>query len=80
MKRIGAIALVLAGLFGLASPTVGQQVGDAPALRLRASAEELLEVAYPERYTDDPDALEEDIEWVDQGGLRRWGPKGRLFI
>lgn len=82
MKRIDALALT--GLtLALAAPAAGQQAGDAPAVHLRESAEELLQVAYPERYAGDPDALMEDIEWVeDQGGDFRewWQGQGRLFL
>ena len=84
MKRIDAIAALLAGLtLGLAAPAVGLQAGDAPAVRLRASAEELLEIAYPDRYRGDPEALQEDVEWVeDQGGdfQEWWDRQGRLFL
>lgn len=84
MKRIDAIAALLAGLtLGLAAPVAGQQAGDAPAVHLRDSAEELMRIAYPERYSNDPDALREDVEWVeDQGGEFRdwWDRQGRLFL
>lgn len=84
MKRIHAIAFTLAGLtLGVAAPTAGQQAEDSPALHLRASAEELLEIAYPERYGGDPEALQEDVEWVeDQAGDFRewWERQGRLFL
>jgi hypothetical protein len=84
MRRIEALLVALAGLtLGLAAPTAGQQPGDAPALRFRESAEELLEIAYPERYRGDPEALREDVEWVaDQGGdLQEWWDRqGRLFL
>lgn len=59
---IGAAAVGLA--IGIAAPAAGQTPGTAPALHLRPEAEELLSIAYPERYAGDPDRLAEDVEWV----------------
>jgi hypothetical protein len=82
MRRIQAIAMGLAGwTLGGAAPTAGQE--EAPALHLRAPAEELLQVAYPQRYQGDPETLREDVEWVeDQDGdlLEWWDRQGETFL
>lgn len=84
MKRIDMIAIVVTVLtLGLAAPTAGQQAATAPALHLRSSAEELLQVAYPERYRRDPEALHDDVEWVrdrDDDLREWWDRQGPLFL
>lgn len=71
-RRNRLVAAVAASILGWAAPLAGQSA--APDLRLRASAEELLSIAYPERYGGDPDALIEDVEWVEDEAaeLREW--------
>jgi hypothetical protein len=84
MKGINAIAVILTGVtLGLAVPAAGQPAATAPALHLRASAEELLLVAYPERYRGDPEALQDDVEWVrdhDDDLAEWWDRQGPLFL
>ena len=65
MRGMLTIGAAFAGLAGaIAAPAAGQALGTAPALHLRAEAEELLQTAYPERYRSDPQSLAEDVEWV----------------
>jgi hypothetical protein len=82
MRRKHAIAVALAGLtLWIAAPAAGQT--EIPALHLRAPAEELLQVAYPQRYQGDPDAVREDQEWVaDNSGelLEWWDRQGESFL
>lgn len=82
MRRMRGIAVGLTALtVGVAAPAAGQQ--EAPALHLRATAEELLRVAYPQRYQGDPEVLREDVEWVrDQGEdlLEWWDRQGEMFL
>ena len=73
MSRRKRLVMVLAAsTLGWATPLAGQTA--APELRLRASGEELLSIAYPERYGGDPEALIEDVEWVEDeaADLREW--------
>lgn len=82
MRRMnGLVVAVAASALGWAAPLAGQTA--APDLRLRSSAEELLSIAYPERYGGDPDALVEDVEWVEDesADLREWWARqGPLFL
>jgi hypothetical protein len=82
MRRIQAVAMGLAGwTLGVAATAAGQQ--ETPALHLRAPTEELLQVAYPQRYQGDPETLREDVEWVeDQDGdlLEWWDRQGETFL
>ena len=74
---VASTALTLAG----AAPVAGQQ--EAPALHLRAPTEELLRVAYPQRYQGDPEALLEDVEWVRDEGedlLEWWDRQGEMYL
>lgn len=79
--RTDGIALALAGLvLGLTAPAGAQE---APALRLHTSAEELMGIAYPERYRGDPEDLREDVEWVrdqDDDLQEWWRRQGPLFL
>lgn len=77
-----ALGMALGLALGRAAPVAGQS-GTAPALHLRASAEELLEIAYPARYGGDPRVLEDDVEWVREHDdeLREWWERqGPLFL
>jgi hypothetical protein len=74
---VGILAL------GLATTAYGQVIPTAPALHLRDSAEELLQVAYPERYQRDPGALEDDVDWVrdhDDELQSWWRNQGPLYL
>lgn len=75
-------ALALAALAAAwTAPLAGQSIS--PDLRLRTSAEELLTVAYPQRYGADPDALLEDVGWVEEESaeLREWWSRqGSMFL
>lgn len=78
-KRV--VMAVAASSLGWISPLAGQT--SAPDLRLRATAEELLSIAYPERYGGDPEALIEDVEWVEDeaADLREWWERqGPIFL
>lgn len=82
MRRKEGSILALGLLLGLTMPAAGQ-TGTAPALHLRSSAEELLEIAYPARYGGDPRVLRDDIAWVDEhdDDLRDWWDRqGPLFL
>lgn len=82
MSRMNRVVMaVAASILGWASPLAGQAA--APDLRLRASGEELLSIAYPERYGGDPEALVEDVEWVEDeaADLREWWERqGPTFL
>lgn len=84
MRRIDLVVFALAGsTLGWVAPLAGQTASTAPEIRLRGSAEELLSIAYPERYGADPDALSEDVEWVEDesADLRQWWERqGSLFL
>ena len=84
MRRIYGVVIALAGsTVGWIVPLAGQIPSTAPELRLRTAAEELLSIAYPERYGADPDALLEDVEWVEDesADLREWWERqGSLFL
>ncbi len=84
MRRIDGVVIALVGAtLGWAGPLAGQAASEAPELRFRSSAEELLSIAYPQRYGADPDAVSEDIEWVEDEGadLRQWWDRqGPLFL
>ncbi|HEY7471598.1 MAG TPA: PDZ domain-containing protein [Gemmatimonadota bacterium] len=75
-------------LFGLtalalAAPAAGQTGAMVPALHLRDASEELLQVAYPERYQRDPGALEDDVDWVrgHDDDLQDWSYRqGPLYL
>ncbi|HJR53762.1 MAG TPA: PDZ domain-containing protein [Gemmatimonadota bacterium] len=78
-KRV--VMAVAACSLGWALPLAGQT--SAPDLRLRAAADELLSIAYPERYGGDPEALIEDVEWVEDeaADLREWWERqGPIFL
>ena len=82
MRYVRAIAVLTGFLFGLPGPVSGQ-TGAAPALRLRADAGELLQIAYPERYQGDPERLAEDLEWVrdNDDDLQEWAEEqGALYL
>jgi hypothetical protein len=74
-RAIGAAVVGLA--IGIAAPAAGQQLNTAPALYLRTEAEELLSIAYPERYASDPGRLADDVEWVrdHDGELQEWAQR-----
>lgn len=84
MKPMQAIGAALVGLaIGIASPAAGQQSGTAPALHLRVDSEELLRVAFPERYQRSPGDLADDVEWVRDRDdeLQEWAARqGPLFL
>ena len=84
MRRVVGVVIALVGsTLGWGTPLSGQAPSAAPELRLRSSAEELLTIAYPERYGADPDAIREDVEWVEDEGadLREWWERqGSLFL
>lgn len=84
MRRMAGVVIAWVGsTLGWGMPLAGQIPSAAPELRLRSSAEELLSIAYPERYGADPDALLEDVEWVEDEGadLRAWWERqGSLFL
>ena len=82
MRALESIVLAVVAL-GLAAPAAAQPGSMVPALHLRDSAEELLEVAYPERYQRDPGALEDDVEWVrdqDDELQEWWARQGPLYL
>ena len=63
MRRVGGVVVALLGcLLGWMAPLAGQIPSAAPEVWLRSSAEELLSIAYPQRYGADPDALAELTE------------------
>lgn len=81
MWTIGAALVALST--GIAAPAGGQPSGAAPALHLRAETEELLQVAYPERYRGNPRDLAEDVEWVrdHDDALQDWAARqGPLYL
>ena len=84
MRRVGGVVIVLLGSIpGWTAPLAGQIPSGAPEIRLRSSAEELLSIAYPQRYGADPDALAEDVEWVEEesADLRAWWQRqGSQFL
>lgn len=80
-RRNGVAIAVAASTLGWAGTLAGQAA--APEVRLRSAAEELLTIAYPERYGGDPDALLEDGEWVEDeaADLREWWSRqGSLLL
>lgn len=82
MRWMHGIEVALAGLaLGVAAPAAGQE--EAPELHLPAPAEELLRVAYPQRYQGGSETLREDVEWVaDNSGelLEWWEGQGEVFL
>jgi hypothetical protein len=75
MRRVdGVVVAVVGSILGWSASLAGQIPSAAPEVRLRSSAEELLAIAYPERYGAHPDALVEDVEWAEDEGadLREW--------
>ncbi|HET6616499.1 MAG TPA: PDZ domain-containing protein [Gemmatimonadota bacterium] len=82
MRVLESIVLAVVAL-GLAAPAAAQPGAMVPELHLRDSAEELLEVAYPERYQRDPGALEDDVDWVrdqDDELQEWWARQGPLYL
>jgi hypothetical protein len=82
MKRRNVLAIAVAASIPCWTGPLAGQSG-APDVRLRVSAEELLSIAYPERYGADPEALLEDVEWVEDesAGLRAWWQRqGPMFL
>lgn len=80
--KAGSVLVVLGLAVCLPAPVAGQS-GTAPALHLRSSAEELLEIAYPARYGGDPRVIQDDIEWVrehDDELIEWWERQGPLFL
>jgi len=84
MRRVdGVVVAVVGSILGWSASLAGQIPSAAPEVRLRSSAEELLAIAYPERYGADPDALVEDVEWAEDEGadLREWWQRqGPMFL
>lgn len=83
MERARRWAGILAGaaVFAGAFPAAAR-AQEAPTIRFHVGGEELLPIAYPERYRSDDD-LEDDVEWARENSetLRAWwAGDGRTYL